>query len=418
MIRLRHCIAFVVLLSIGALNAQTADQYVRDMFGDNGDAIVVRSLSGMVNDLHPIRLTVGSDINEYRGLLQLEGMDQDLEVIGSIEGQELTMEEVDQFGHVTGYIKGRLEDDRFTGQWWSSDLSRSADIRLLDEGLVFLKEFEPQLLELKGMVGDESLDWMLYKESPYVVSGTWQRASECVRMIGECTDFLCDQIELTVSEGELHGSRVGLTRQGNEHKAKLSVNGRPLSGTLAIYSEYPVQRKFITDYHLLVDYTYPVIEAGDFDHWISEVLDHWMASVEESTSDAVSHNYNTRWLVSASAWVDIYLVEDQIVSGLITMYDVTKSNYSRKSFTYDLDQEREVTIEELTKKGVNLLAEIQQHIDVSRDSRDFIYPVLSETGFVVCTDFDPVEGDVVVCVPYADVASSLRKRSLFTKLAD
>ena len=397
---------------------QSADQYVREMFQDNADVLWVRSLSGAVNDLHPIKLTIGTDGANYRGLIQMDGFDQDLEIMGSPDGDYLALQEIDQYGHVTGYIKGILEHDRFTGQWWSSDVSRSADVRLLDDGLVFLKQFKPQLLLADGMAGDEALDWALYIESPYVVSGTWQRAGECVRMIGECRDFLCDQIEMVVSEGELKGSLVELRRNGSSYQVKTSVDGRPISGVATIRTEYPVHKSFLTSYELLVDYTCPVIRDGGFDLWIKDVLDDWMAGVVESSSDSIARNYNTRWLVSASAWVDIYLVEDELVSGLMTMYNVASSSYDRKAFTYSLAEGREFSIEEIARKGVDLLGDLQGRIETTRAQTDYRYPVLTESGFVMCTDFDPITGDATVCVPYDDVADSLRKRSMFNKLTD
>ncbi len=390
------------------------------MFDESAEIEWIRTLEGTVNDLHPIKVALGFDGSNYKGKLTILDDNTSFDLIGAMDRKRLVLQEIDKNGLHTGYLIGTLEDDRFTGQWWSNDMSRSTDIRLMESGLVILKNFEPLMLKLKGMAGEELFDCILMVETTDVISGTWQREKECVRMIGQCDDMLCTQIELVVSEGELSGARVFLTME-NDKTFHVDIENGSASqyGTIEIVDEVILHRRAQADDTFIIDFTYPEIVEGDFNAWIDEKFLDWFNATLSIFGQNDSKGPEGRWSQTASGWLDLFLYTDDLVSGLITYYNPERKNYDREYFIYSIDEARELKLTELSKKDRNLLAELQGRIDIEGiNSNEFKYPVLTRSGFFICTEFDAVEGDYSTMVSYEAVEKAVKRKSFFTKLEE
>lgn len=416
---LRASIICLLCIMGSLLSAQTVEEDVRRLFAFKANIEWVRSLEGAVNNIHPMQLHLGYDGSAYRGLVTYEGIEAPFELQGTRRGDVLTMQELDSEGNVTGVIKGHLERDRFNGAWWSDDMTRSADVSLMDRGLILLERFEPRFMIIEGNAGDQRIDFALSMESPLVISGTWQRSKECVRVLGECDDFLCDNIRLIVLEGEMSGAVISMSEAGKKYSVKIHGGHQPLNGSAEVTYRTPLKINSAGGYHFLTDMAYPEIRQGNFESWIGSRMDTWYNQTISNVADREEHFPSNRWSLSASGWIDIYLYEDDLLSGMLTYFDTDKESYAREAFIYDLRDGREVELSELDKRGGTLLKQLQSHVrSETRNAEDFVHVMLCESGFVLSTDFDSVEGDEAACVPFDKVEDILRKRSTLAKLED
>jgi hypothetical protein len=405
------CCAFITY-------SQQDDDAVREMFDNSADVEWVRFLEGTVNDMHPIGVSLGFDGTTYKGTLTVADEQLSFHLTGKMDRNMLVLKEIDFNGLHTGYLIGSLEDDRFTGQWWSVDMSRSADIRLMESGLILLKSFEPRMTVLDGAVGEESFECILFVEAVGVVSGTWQRENECVRMMGQCEDPLCTKIVLVVSEGEITGTRVTLANESdNSFQVSIKNDSVQQYGTAHVVEDHLLRRRARADYSFIIDFVYPEITAGDFDDWVEAKYLHWNEVTLSTIKNIDATGPEARWHVTASGWLDVFLYADDLISGLITYYNPERQNYDREYFIYNTAEARSMKFEELGKKDKNLLTELQGNINVEGiNSGEFKYPVLTKSGFFVCTEFDAVVGDHSVMVAYDAVEKAIKRRSFFTKI--
>ena len=250
-------------------------------------------------------------------------------------------------------------------------MTRSADISLMEEGLVLIERFEPRFIALEGAAGNESIDCFLSMESPQVISGTWQRDIECVRLLGECGDFLCTDMELVVTEGELKGHTLSLSKKGKTYSVRVNGADQPMNGTVTVVRDVPLEVRSNANYRYLIDMAYPKIERGDFEKWLSGKLNNWYENIISVVSTDPEVGASNRWKFSASAWVDIYLFEDDLLSGVITMFDAAGNGYKREAFIYDLRNASEIPLYEFDKLRGGLLRKLQSNITASelKDSR-------------------------------------------------
>jgi len=390
------------------------------MFDASAEIMWIRTLEGSVNDLHPIEVSLGYDGKIYNGKLKILDDTTSFDLTGRMEGNRLVLHEIDKQGLHTGYLIGALEDDRFTGQWWSRDMSRSNDIRLIESGLVVLKTFKPVMRILEGTAGNEPFDCILMVEATGTISGTWQRENECVRLLGHCEDMLCAKMELVVSEGELTGTRI-LLIEDNDKTFKVDIKNAlaPQYGEVRVVKEVNLHLQAKSNYSFIIDFTYPEIEDGGFSTWINAKFVDWYDTTLNAFSEDQLTGPEGRWSQTASGWLDVFLYTDHLISGLITYYNPERHNYTREYFIYSTDDARELKLADLSKKNTNLMAELQNEIHIDGvDSNAFKYPVLTKSGFFVCTVFDAVEGDYSTMVSYDAVEKVVKRKGFFTKLEE
>ena len=349
------------------LNAQSLEEDVRDLFVSKASIEWVRTMEGTINDMHPVTMTIGYDGGAYRGIVEYSDVGQ-FQLQGAVRNGILTMQEIDPDGNVTGIIKGQIERDRFNGSWWSVDMTRSADIALMDKGLILLERFEPEFLILRGMAGEESMDCMLSIESPNVISGIWQRDNECVRLLGECDDFLCKEITLVVTEGDLQGALIVCTENDRGYRVTVRGTDKPISGQAEVTSVFPISRTFDADYSSLIDLAYPAIPDGAFADWMSARLSTWYDRTIRTAHQEEVGGADSRWQINASAWVDVFLYEDNMLSGVITYYNAELQQYEREAFIYDLKAEGTISISELEKREGELLRVLRSFVDSETSS--------------------------------------------------
>ncbi len=409
---------YVLILSlfIGLCSAQDQEAAVREMFDDPGTVTSVRHFKGEFNSVHPFEIWIGNDGRSYRGMMHMNSGELQFDLIGGIENDKLVLQEIDDRGQITGYLRGELLRDRYLGRWWSSDLGRSAEFRLLEDGLILLEEFEPRMVQYEGLVGEQKVELCLWYEAPELVSGVVVTDTLCTRVFGGCKNEFCREVTLEVTSGPY--DNVSLTATSSEHKMKLVARDAEgaKTGVMEVVNEFAIHRGGELDFVFIADYSYPLITDGGFADWIEARMAEWYAQYQNRSSKAEA-TVDARWIDFASAWVDVFMIEDGMVSGLITSTDPGSGLYHREAFTYDLDENRIIEIEELTRKDVDLEEFLQGKLEVT-NAEEYLYPVLTGPGFVMCTGFDAIRGDSLHLVPYVAVEEVLRKRSMFTKLAD
>ena len=409
-------LSIVFLAAVHMCIGQDYSSFVRNMFEDADRVESVRHLSGTINGVHDVDLWLGSMGGSYRGVMSMNNDSLLFELIGNVEGENIVLQEVDSRGQVTGYVRGELGLDRFEGRWWSADVSRSAELRLREKGLILLEKFEPSLVMYDGNFGSEEFSMWLWYEAQDLVSGIVFTDSLCTRVFGTCKDEFCREVNVEITVGSFDNAQMTRRAKKEWDVVMRDMNGAR-RGTMTETYRYDIYRGGKVNYTFLADYSYPLIEEGQFTPWIQQKMEQWYASYQRDDSIALKADDAARWSDFASAWVDIFLMEDDLISGIITQTVPGSQTYTRVPFVFDTGAGREVEMTELVKRDEDLIGALRATLTAG-DPVAYQYPVLTENGFALCTDFDAVAGDSIQIVPYEMVNPVLRKKAVFTKLAD
>ena len=81
-----------------------------------------REFAGTINKTIKIRMKLSQDGNEIRGVYYYEKVGKELQLNGSVTGEQVTLKESDQNGNQTGIFKGHfVNPDLIEGTWTNTD---------------------------------------------------------------------------------------------------------------------------------------------------------------------------------------------------------------------------------------------------------------------------------------------------------
>ena len=85
-----------------------------------------REFAGTINKTIKIRMKLSQSGNEIRGAYYYEKIGTELQLSGSVSGDQVTLKESDQQGNQTGIFKGRfVNPDLIEGTWTNADETRT-----------------------------------------------------------------------------------------------------------------------------------------------------------------------------------------------------------------------------------------------------------------------------------------------------
>lgn len=151
--------------------AETVQDEVRLRF-ETPDAIQwIHTFNGLWQNLHPLEIVLGFDGKEYRGRLHLETGDIWFDLYGYPQDGRAMIQEIDETGRTSGYLIVDISEGRMTGNWWSTDFSRSAALSLRSEEVVELRRFEPTLMTMTGTLDEGLINLIIQREESDLLSG-------------------------------------------------------------------------------------------------------------------------------------------------------------------------------------------------------------------------------------------------------
>ena len=116
--RLRQRWLLIPMLSVMLLSINTFAQTEREF-------------TGTINNTIRIRMRITQSGNTIRGTYLYEKIGKDIQLNGTISGQQLTLQESDASGNQTGVFKGRfVTADTIEGIWSSADGTKSFPFRV------------------------------------------------------------------------------------------------------------------------------------------------------------------------------------------------------------------------------------------------------------------------------------------------
>lgn len=427
-------LTIVIVFAAILMQAQpdvVARNAVRSRFDTPNTVQWVHTFRGVWQNFHPIEIVLGFDGTTYHGTLHLITGDVRFDLYGYHQDGKAMIQEIDQTGRTSGYLIVSIHDGLMTGQWWSADFSRSALISLRDENVIELRKFEPELLILEGKTAKQMLSLIIQREESNLLSGfcSGGNSNLLYRLSGHCEDGLCEQMHLDMQAPEGHKYILQAQRRRNmTFQIEITdTAGTTEAGTASVTQSYPMQRIHYIGYTGSLDCIYPTLHQSAFDTWLGSQIELWGNTVRKHL-DALQHSTVTpgpdvRWSVQASAWIDFTLVTTEVVSGLITMYNPVAGKYERNGFIFDSKAGKPLSMKEIGRRPQfeDMLRDDAEKIapDISDDpgyddwykNQDFRHVAITESGFVMTTDFDPVYGDSWVMLKFKDYVESMKKNA-------
>lgn len=434
---MRFLIKIVLLWSLlpVTINAQlgkSSEAEVRAMFDQPSNIKWMKTWQGYWDLYHPVELQLAFDGKEFRGKYLFPGTDQVFNLVGHDQKGEWMLQELMEDQRISGHFVLSKDGDNLRGAWWSTDFTRSAPLRLEPKGIVQLKPFSPEILTFQTDPLAEKTELLLMLESPYQASGYFldPETGNRVEFDGHCDSYLCKEISLVNRQnGEVKyqlnsspGGRYSFREEGG--KSILSAL------ELSVRERIPLKILKFESYGYTMDAVYPVTGVEAFDKWIQSLAEDWMKQMKKELQSALGNEklIELRNKYSASLWVDIALLNQDLLSGCVTFMQGRGEAFQREAFTFDRKSGERLLEEDIFRKAEEveeiLMTESQQRKgEVGNaledpnyqkwvDDAEFGHFMVRPDGLSWATDFHPLYGEMTIFLSNEEVKSMVRNKSV------
>ena len=400
------------MLSLGVSGQAPSDPWICSQLGT---IVWHQTYEGVLADYHPVSITLASDNHQIAGYLIHKGDLRTHRLMGDWSKKDIfRLQERDEYGRLTGYLKGSITGDQVQMEWMSPDQSRMFNIVAYPANLIRIRNFKPvaEWIEVEG----QDLSFSVQKMEYGIVSGIAKRKDKYSRFEGYCLDGTCSIWNTVLQNNSGAPLRIHMRqRDGSTYKVILDGAEYPAS----ITSTIPLAiRKFDNSMGFL-DFVYPLFQSKTYDQWLSKWIDKiWADGVNHLT--AINQPGSSGRLVHrSSGWIEIISANENYVSGMITY--INPGNTRRESFTWLKKEDVFLSLTDLlnTPEDFRKASDLTLKLSGNKADEEYMnwlrgegysYLVPTNDGIVMLTEFNMIYGDDIHQLPLSESKAFIKKK--------
>jgi hypothetical protein len=410
------------------------DSLIFKLFEEPASLQWIRSLKGRMDDVAPIDITLGYDGHNCRGYLTYLKSRNRFRLIGTLEEDQLQLEEHDPVNALTGMLQGTLSDRKLSATWSNSDNTVGSRVeaeeplpgQTINIGCSENKWVNRYITRYNG----GRADMVLIRMHNGALDGfLWVEADAKTYVLkGEMKPDGSYEIEAILPNGKVAAILQGSFKTMLNTECAWVGSGEKRSFSFAIKDKLQLGCFDYADYRSSYDAIYPRSTCVACNNWLDQQVSSWVtqcksaiASLKTPLSPATRNSYR------ASCWTDIACWTENILTGYLTFSD-TKSDFPLgKSFNFDLRAGKEITYNDLFNKGFNAKAWFDAYVKKETpklpafandanyrawiDKNGFPLFTLRRDGMELSTLFHPTYGRQHLLVPYGELKPYMKKEN-------
>lgn len=409
----KHFIAFIYLTLLFASSQGSAQS-----------AFKVDNAKGMMQEVFPVTLNMQCRTGECTGRYTF-GTALSFDLFGIREETgEVKLFEKDSLGQNIAYLEGILNKDELELNWYDMD-------RILSYPMSFSPQKEASnslyhLVQLRGGPESKIYDIMLFPATKEIaISNDKDRKLEILPY--DCEDGDCTKVVVLCNKSLLF-EEIGLyqMKSGYYRCKVLEKNQNKAVFTLQGVDTVKINHKLDSDYNLLVDLEYPSINRSGFDTWMETFVTEKVKEISDDISSAtISVNYKkSRFGNEAYGWFHIDHLSNNMVSGTYTLTKSWEDDTSKFGFVFDLKSNQIIELQSIFEQEgipeelVSLLKQKTKFMGFGPEHNKYIANAgfnavsLSLNGLILHTAFNMIYGDSEVVIPYHEIKSMIKNKSI------
>lgn len=409
-----------------------SDSAIYKLF-ENSTAIKwVKRLKGRIDDVYLVDIALGSDGRNCKGYLTYVKSKTRFQISGTLDKDQIVLEERDANQYITGKISGTFNGTRLEANWNNNNNSIGSRIEaeIIQPGQTMVTNCSENkwacryIARYNGGRADmvlirmhngalEGFLWVEADHNTYSVKGTLKADGnydlEALLPNGKTGGLL---------EGNLNNPAAIVCNwvgSGEKRSFAFSQKDKLVFGCL----DY-------ADYRSGFDAIYPRTSCVPCNTWLDLQVNSWISGCRKTVGEIQEPlNAASRNTHRASCWSDLVCWTENILSGYLTFTDTWNPEAQGKSFNFDLKTGKEITLSDLFIKSFSpgpwLEAYWKRESPKMRQFandpayREWVnksgFPLfaLRRDGLELSTLFHPVYGQQHLLVPYSDLKPYLRK---------
>ncbi len=437
------CIVFSLFL-LGGLQAQNAikESSLLDFFEKPKKVQWVKHYKGRIDDLNDVAISLAYDGKNCKGELLYLRSKEVFDLVGILKKGKLTLQEIDQYQNISGYLKGEMSDDRLKLDWSNTTNTIGGRI-LLDEvdqpyNIPTYCGDNKWIRLYKGLIGRDKVELILHKESSQLVNGTayFKNENKTFQVRGFIDAF--DNVNLNIKDhfDQPQGKLEGTFDEKQKFNANFLDNSYKQT-TCSFYMKHllPIGCVEYADYSTSYDVLYPKTKNAAFNKWAEQLTEEWIKSCKLYAIKTKKHYAQMepplRSAIRANVWCAVDYYSDKLISGVLTFSNTWTSEEENRAINFDLKKNKEINIEDIFKRDFDyrellrtyLNEQISKHelyknLDYREwlSKEDFPFFTIRKDGINFSTKFNPIFGQQEVLIPYAKLKEHMKKKSIIADL--
>lgn len=433
---MKYQISFILCFCTFLCLSQSKESFseIENRFHPQDSIHWTTEFNGLWGDFHETKVILSYNGLEYHGEMEFLSSGDKFQLFGEDQADgRAVLFEFDSAGRQTAMIQGTITDTRINGNWINLTTDLRYPFTALAAAAIPLKKFEPQVISYQSF--DRTTSMVLLKEAPGQLSGHLQVEGQpyALSISGVCHDIPCKiwSAEVYNETGIVGTIEVEKSSRNMLYLQFQESFGEKLALKLVEQHSAPMTVKGFSNFSGSVDISYVDFQISAYETWLArEFQDWWDTAVEQLKAlDMNTLAQGERQKYSWNGWMDIGYISETGATGILTLTNLHQT--ISKQFALDFKKEKMVTSASLFKKGVDITQLCQAKIaerrselitesEVAYDNwvRDvaFEHIYFRPDGMVILTDYDPVFGTAEIVVPYKELKSDLRKKSIISNL--
>jgi hypothetical protein len=432
-----------LLLCFVHLNAQkkqrqskttNPDTLVQGLFAPNTVLKWVKTYSGRMDDMSDIELLLGFDGKQCKGFLTYKESNTKLSLDGVLDGEKLSLYELDEFKDTSGFLKGNLIEKTLIADWtnFNNTIGSLVSCQEIIEKNIGTSHCGENKWINKYMITHNggNFEIILNRSNNGLLFGnSWIET-------GNLNYYLKGEIKedgdffLNLSKND--GSDAGSFQGNIQNKQTLGLDWATQAGkhqflTFPLVETLSVGCYEYADYTNSYDVLYPKTRCLPCNAWMERKIAAWLNKCKGSfASNPQKETPKTRATQRASAWTDISLWNDDLFCGTLTFTESWADDANGISFNFDLNTGKEIKFEDLfiKKFDAHTWLEDYEKKEVAKlpmiadkefknwiETEGFPLFLLQRDGIVLATPFHPVFGQQKISIPYSVLKPYLKKEN-------
>lgn len=438
-IRLLVLIAGLLCCNLLTLSGQSPEleQQARQQFDEKYKIVWVKQFKGRFNDYNDIAIALAYDGLYCKGVWQFLKSRETFTLSGSLEGDNLVLDEKDNKGNITGYIHGKLKGNSFLGTWTRLDNQFGVPVNWeLSERQSLLPSYcgeNKWINRYTGIFGGETLELILQKvhgdfiqgklfiedkEVTYDVSGQYSGAGSVYLQLRNYLDESVGSLVVDL-QNQFSFKAVWADEKGSKLEGNFDLSGRLIIGCL----EY-------ADFYGVCDIMYPKTNQSAFNRYVESYAEEFAAGCRtflREQAKVLARDPDLRISYFANGWFETEFFNREIISGIQEFRASWEKEPLLIPINYHLTTGRVIEFNDIFRDEYDLAyfvdkvvrKEMEKHPLYKSDASfkswvqkaDFPYFTLRREGVHFSSGFNAIYGRQGITIPFSKLRSFLKKRS-------
>jgi len=437
---IKYIVFIFFLINSLWLPAQTnwTGERVVDLFEKPEKVEWVKYYKGRFNDMNDVVITLAGDGKTIKGEMQYLRSKAIFYFVGETKKNKLILQEYDQEGFITGYLKGEYTEWGIRGEWQNTENNLGSKLRLEEvKSKVEVPSYcgdNKWIRTYRGNIGKDKTKMILQRNGAGKVVGSLIFLNKTnTRKIKGYSDtfdnfYLTIKDEMNRPQGKLEGSFDDKNKFNANY---IKGNSKEFTCTFHPEAGLSVGCQEYADYATSYDVLFPKTRNQAFNNWIEEIMLTWNGQCKKYMNEIVTMRQtpvpSMRQMLRAHAWTDIDVYNNELVSGQMHFSNSWTKNSKSRNLNFDLNSGKEILAKDIFKSDFDQVTYAKKYMKnrllqhaYAKDEKfiewlntqEFEAFNFRSEGIYFATDFHPIYGRQSVTIPYKKLESFFVKNNI------